>query len=110
MPQMNRTTHAVGMLHLGTATLREKAIISCQRILLGDQNTSSAQCRGNLNGQPTLRKEAMLMQEALSAARNAVHSIFGASGASARLAAAREGRGPHRPHSAEQQGAAGSLS
>ena len=45
MPQMNRTTHAVGMLHLGTATLREKAIISYQRILLGDQNTSSAQCR-----------------------------------------------------------------
>ena len=42
------------------------------------------------------------MQEALSAAQNAVHSIFDASSGAARLAAAREGRGPHRPHSAEQ--------
>lgn len=46
------------------------------------------------------------MQEALSAARNAVHIIFDASSGSARLAAAREGRGPNRPHSAEQQGLA----
>ncbi len=49
------------------------------------------------------------MQETLSAARNAVHSIFDASSASARLAAAREGRGPHRPHSAEQQGVPSTL-
>ena len=48
------------------------------------------------------------MQEALSAAQNAVHSIFDARSAGARLAAAREGRVfPYRPHSAEQQGVAG---
>ena len=48
----------------------------------------------------------MSVQELQSAARSAVHSIFDARGADARLAAAREGRGPHRPHSAAEEGAA----
>ena len=43
-----------------------------------------------------------------TAAQNAVHSIFGAGGVGARLAAAREGRrlpqDAHRPHSAAEQG------
>ena len=46
------------------------------------------------------------MQEALLAAQNAVHSIFDARSAGARLAAAGAGSGAHRPHSAQQQGVA----
>ena len=47
-----------------------------------------------------------IMQEALLAAQNAVHSIFDARSAGVRLAGARAESGSHRPHSAEQQGAA----
>ena len=46
------------------------------------------------------------MQEAMLAAQNAVHSIFDARSAGARLAAAGAGSGAHRPHSAQQQGVA----